>query len=235
MALQWLLIVAGLLFLALLAVKHFANATPAAMVGGLRNFAVAAVFVAGLLLVITGRLPWQTAIALLFLPLANLVFSRGRGAAWDRKPTAGQSSEVTTRYLRMALDHDTGELDGTVLEGAFAGRTLSSMSLDELRALVAEVSVDSDSLNVLAAYLDRAHGEAWRDSMDGAGGNRTAAGTATMTRDEAYKVLGLTPGASEDQIRAAHRKLMKLSHPDHGGSDYLASKINEAKDLLLGD
>ncbi len=235
MALQWLLIGAGLLFLALLAVRRFVNASPAAMAGGVRTFAVAVVVFVGLLLVITGRLPWQTLIALLFLPFANFVFSRGAGAAWDRKPAAGQSSEVTTRYLRMVLDHDTGELDGTVVEGAFTGRTLSAMSLDELRALVAEVSVDPDSLNVLAAYLDRAHGEAWRDAMGSAGGNRAAAGAAAMTRDEAYKVLGLAPGASEDQIRAAHRKLMKLSHPDHGGSDYLASKINEAKDLLLGD
>jgi hypothetical protein len=235
MALQWLLIVAGLLFLALLAAKHFVNASPAAMVGGARKIAVAAIVIAGLLLVITGRLPWQTVIALLFLPFANFLFSHGPGSARNQKPTAGQSSEVTTRYLRMALDHDTGELDGTVLEGAFTGRALASMSLDELQALVAEVSVDPDSLNVLAAYLDRAHGEAWREAMGNAGGNRTAAGAAAMTRDEAYKVLGLAPGASEDQIRAAHRKLMKLSHPDHGGSDYLASKINEAKDLLLGD
>jgi curved DNA-binding protein CbpA len=54
-----------------------------------------------------------------------------------------------------------------------------------------------------------------------------------MTRAEALKVLGLQEGASNDEIRAAHRKLIAQNHPDKGGSDYLASKVNEAKDTLL--
>jgi DnaJ-domain-containing protein 1 len=57
--------------------------------------------------------------------------------------------------------------------------------------------------------------------------------TSTMTRAEALKVLGLPDDADEDDIRAAHRKLIMSNHPDKGGSDYLASKINEAKDVLL--
>jgi DnaJ family protein C protein 19 len=55
-----------------------------------------------------------------------------------------------------------------------------------------------------------------------------------MSRDEALKVLGLGTDAGEDDIRAAHRRLMLQNHPDKGGSDYLASKVNEAKDVLLG-
>jgi curved DNA-binding protein CbpA len=55
-----------------------------------------------------------------------------------------------------------------------------------------------------------------------------------MSRSEAHKVLGLEEGASEEQIRAAHRRLIIQTHPDKGGTNYLAAKINEAKDVLLG-
>jgi hypothetical protein len=57
---------------------------------------------------------------------------------------------------------------------------------------------------------------------------------STMTRAEALKVLGLREGATEEEVRAAHRKLIMQNHPDKGGTDYLASKVNEAKDVLLG-
>ena len=55
-----------------------------------------------------------------------------------------------------------------------------------------------------------------------------------MTPDEAYQVLGLQPGANEAEIRAAHHRLMRTAHPDSGGSDWLATRINLARDVLLG-
>ena len=55
-----------------------------------------------------------------------------------------------------------------------------------------------------------------------------------MTREEAYQVLGLQPGATEAEIRAAHHRLMRTAHTDSGGSDWLATRINLARDVLLG-
>jgi|SRR5579871_2353382 len=54
-----------------------------------------------------------------------------------------------------------------------------------------------------------------------------------MTPEEAYQVLGLQPGATEAEIRAAHHRLMRSAHPDSGGSDWLATRVNQARDVLL--
>ena len=59
-------------------------------------------------------------------------------------------------------------------------------------------------------------------------------GQGGMTQEEAYQVLGLHPGATEAEIRAAHHRLMRTAHPDSGGSDWLATRINQARDVLLG-
>ena len=146
----------------------------------------------------------------------------------------GQTSEVRTATLRMRLDHDTSTLDGSVLQGRFAGRELGALSESELIALFEECGRDdSESAQLLETYLDRRLGPDWRDrhahSADSA-----PAGQGTMSRIEAFAVLGLEPGASDTEIRQAHHRLMKGMHPDKGGSTFLATKINQAKDLLLG-
>jgi hypothetical protein len=133
-----------------------------------------------------------------------------------------------------------------VIAGAFAGRRLGDMTLPDLLRLYGECRADEPSLRILEAYLDRAHGAAWRrtgarhdqsardqSAHEQSTGARSA-GAAALTREEAYAVLGLAPGADEQAIKEAHRRLMTGLHPDRGGSDYLAALINRARDLLLG-
>lgn len=151
-------------------------------------------------------------------------------------PPGGQGDVTTTetRYLRMELRQTTGEISGRVLQGAFAGRDLESMSLPELARFRHECTgVDPDSVALIEAYLERLHGPEWRAK---ASASDTGAGahSARMSRDEAYEILGLATGATREAIIQAHRRLMQRVHPDRGGSDYLASQINRAKDTLLG-
>ncbi len=149
---------------------------------------------------------------------------------------SGRTSTVETRYLRMTLDHDSGAIDGTVIEGQFRGRQLAEMTIEALLQLLEECrAADADSAALLETYLDRVHGPDWRTRKDaGSGAPRPDLDDSPMTREQAYKVLGLEPGADEDAIRQAYRRLMARLHPDHGGSDYLAAKINQARDVLLG-
>lgn len=148
-----------------------------------------------------------------------------------RGPTPGRNSDIETPYLRMTLEHDSGVLRGTVLQGKFEGRNLEELTLDDLVELLHECRVnDPQSATVLETYLDRVHGAEWHGAGEKSD-NRGAGGA--MTRDQAYEVLGLQPGATEEEIRDAHRKLLMANHPDKGGSTYLAAQINQAKDVLL--
>ena len=101
---------------------------------------------------------------------------------------------------------------------------------------------DAQSAAGLEAYLDKTAGETWREAAGaGTGGAGAGAGAGgpsgggPRSRDEALEILGLEPGATRDEVREAHRRLMQKVHPDHGGSNYLAAKINQAKELLLGE
>lgn len=144
---------------------------------------------------------------------------------------AGGQGSMETAYLRMRMDY----AGGAVLAGSFAGRQLGELSLDRLLALYGELqSADAASAALLEAYLDRRHGKDWRrvSATGGDSGNAPPRG-GKMSREEAGKVLGLPPDASNQEIIAAHRRLMQKFHPDRGGSDYLATKINLAKDVLL--
>jgi len=158
-----------------------------------------------------------------------------------RGPSSAGTSTVETRFIRMTLDHDTGAMDGTVLEGRFAGMRLQELRPPELLALLRECRAeDEEAARLLEAYLDRVRSN-WHDEMAGdeARGGQARGGPPPppsgpdVTVDEAYAILGLAPGADAEAIREAHHRLMKQLHPDHGGTDYLASKINRARDVLL--
>lgn len=144
-------------------------------------------------------------------------------------PAAGQRTEVRTAFVEAWIDHATGDVGGRVVKGRFAGRGLDALGDGDLPELHAECAGDADSRRVLEAYLDRRLGPDWRKAQAPPRGPRT-----DITRDEALAILGLASGATVDEIRAAHRRLILRVHPDAGGSADLAARINRAKDVLLG-
>ena len=159
----------------------------------------------------------------LFPMLASL---KGRAGG-----SPGQTSTVESALLRMQLDHDTGTLEGEVLKGQFKDWRLADMDRGQLESLLLYCQAeDSDSTQLLQSYLEQ------RFPGEGPFGQTqtSSASSHAMNRAEALAVLGLTEGATEKEIVDAHRTLMQKMHPDRGGSDYLAAKINQAKDFLVG-
>ena len=146
--------------------------------------------------------------------------------------SSSKQSEVTSRIIKMTLDHDSGELSGVVLESTFKGWLLSELNRQQLDELLSYCQhEDTDSAQLLASYLEQRFPEDAqdRDETDLGGEN----GPVPSSRTEALAVLGLQDGATEEDIIAAHRTLIQKCHPDRGGNDYLAAKINQAKDQLL--
>jgi hypothetical protein len=226
-------ILCGLLLLGYL----FVNADPQRLAGAVKwtGIGIAVIALIALLIVTEGRIAIFAAPLLPLWPVLRRLRSLLRGAAGG--PATGRNSTVETPMLRMSLDHDTGAMSGTVLRGQFAGMRVEELGRGQLLDLLRECRAgDEEAARLVEAYLDRADPE-WHEAMHGDGGGRAGAGSsprgADMTVEEAHAILGLAPGADDEAVRAAHRRLMMQVHPDHGGSDYLATQINRARDVLL--
>jgi hypothetical protein len=197
------------------------------VIGGLLALAIAA------LLGLRGRIDIAFLLGSLGLWLLGWNTLRIPSLGTSQK-TPGSISRVRSVLIEMELDHDTGELDGSVLAGPFAGRRLASLDEASFQHLLSECRAsDPDGVRLLETYLDRRFPH-WRDDAQAEQAQseeHTRAGA--MTKEEAYQILGLPPGASPAEIRQAHRSLVKKLHPDQGGSTYLAARVNQAKEILL--
>lgn len=215
----------------LLLIYLFVSADPAKLARGLKWTAIGVGVALFLFLLLSERFQFlwlPLTLALPYLRRFRALFAGFRGASGG-----GQTSDVSTTYLRMRLDHDTGAMTGTVLAGGFVGMRIEEMALPDLLLLLRECrAADEEGARLLEAYLDRVHPE-WRDDLAGDARQQPTASSGDMTVEEAYAILGLAPGADAAAIKAAHHRLMMQLHPDHGGTDYLATKINRARDVLL--
>ena len=221
----------GLMWLA----SWLGKATPAQRSKALKMILLYGVAGILLLLVVTGRIHWMFAAISAALPWLQRALMARR--VWQmfkstRGPASGQVSKVETAFLRMTLDHDSGDLGGVVIAGVFAGQHLEQMSLGDLLELLSTCQVqDTQSAALLETYLDRHHGENWRTDTD-TGDSTAVPPSGPMSKKEAADILGVAEDASNEEIKAAHRRLIQRLHSDRGGSDYLATLINQAREIM---
>ncbi len=206
--------------------------------------AVGGLIVVIILLALGGRIHWMGAVVAAILPLlkqgmallirffpffAQLYKTHGPAAK------APDMSTVRSAIIEMNLDHETGELQGQVLKGPFSGQQLADMTRDSLAELLDYCrQQDGDSARLLESYLtQRFDGDADFAESEPGDGSQASSDSAPMTVAEALAILGLQETVTADDITLAHRRLIQKLHPDRGGNDYLAAKINEARDVLL--
>ena len=196
-------------------------------------------------LAVTGRLHWIFALVaaivpfisrmlglISYLPMLKGLLHRFRDSPADF--SFNRQSSMETRFLKVELDPASGKLCGEIRQGLHQGKKLQELSSQELTALLQEYSrQDPPSAQLLAAYLQHSGHTGWQDHY-GPGGPGRGAKRSTMSRQEAYAILGLDEKASEGEVIEAHRRLIQKLHPDRGGNDYLSAKINQAKARLLG-
>lgn len=235
-----------LVLLALLAsARAFAAADPAAISRFLRWFLISLAGFAAVAVIVflaaSGRVALLLVMVTTLAPIVQRAW-RSRQAGRNAGAAQGHTSDVETDTLRMRLDHDTGTITGTVRRGPFAGRRLDELGQADLFGLWRFCRADDEAaVPLLEAYLDRLMPD-WRAAeaassgtrSNGSGGNTGSAADA-LTRAEALAILGLAEGADAAAVKAAHRRLMMKLHPDHGGTTYLAAKLNRAREILLGE
>ncbi|WP_192364566.1 DnaJ domain-containing protein [Mesorhizobium mediterraneum] len=210
----------------------FLRADPARLASGMRTLGPVLLALIGVAVLLVGR----EGIGGLILSTALAWYGSMRMKRPTTKLEPGKHSTVRTAALEMELDHDTGSLEGLVLAGRHEGKMLGTMSLAELQQLYRELPGDPESRQLLETYLDGRF-PIWRKDAEANGGDGlgVSPGSGAMTKEEAYKILGLEAGAAAADVRKAHRRLMQRLHPDIGGTSFLAARINEAKDVLLSD
>jgi len=181
-------------------------------------------------------LPWARRLMPLLIRFVPSLLSRR--SSGNTAGNSGQTSQVQSAILDMELEHDSGIMHGTILTGPFEGKTLADLDETEFMTLLDYCRQnDSDSARLLETYLDKRFGERWRQDDPGTSNNEQSTApddlAGAMTDADAYDILGVSPGADRDTIVKAHRRLMQKAHPDRGGSDWLAARINAARAHLL--
>jgi len=189
-----------------------------------------------MLLALRGAIVMGAALAVAGL-LAAFLASRisSQGPAAGHHETCGPLTKITTQYLDVDVDTQSKVMKGFIRKGLFEGQRIGVLHPAELALIWQDCRGDDpQSATLIEAHLDALYPQ-WRAAVRRGEEHFSSGPDGRMSLSEAYKILGLSSGADRDHVRKAHRDLMLKLHPDRGGSTYLSSKINEAKDVLLSN
>ena len=226
---QTLLIVLTALALLWLGARWFANGDVGQLVRGSRIWLLIALLSGALVMLARGQV-W---IALALLGGAAVLLRLLVGTADWRRDAAEHVARVVTDHLDLRIDSRSGRARGRIIKGFFKGRRIEGLRPVELAHLWHDCRFgDAQSAEIVARILDAVH-PSWREDLARDEGTAPGGAPAQMTLKEAREILGVDERASDEEIRRSHRELMQRLHPDRGGSNYLAAKVNEAKALLL--
>ena len=237
----WVLVGVVLLGLILLVVRWYVDAEPKDALKLAKFLGVLFILVIVGLVIASGRISMLWLIFLGLLPWISRFRAMNRQAENLRGPVAGQHVDRRTNFVVIYLNPETGDMDGRVLQGPQSGKLLSELSIDELVTLYeAALLEDVESASILEAYMDRMHGKSWRQkslSMNAADAPDDMLELLEhgMSRSEAYKFLGLQPGASKNEIGNAFTNLTQTGHPDESIARDIKAKAKQAKSTLLDD
>lgn len=230
----------GIFYLVLISVLVFAGVSlflylPANKLAGMvKNAGPFGAILLGLLLTFAGR-------GVVGLPMIALGLAFWQRSRMAHKTTATTYNIDKNRWpiirsaaVELEIDIDGQAMQGRVLTGTFEGRAFSDLRDDELISCLNEIGSDQESASLFEAYLD-SRLPAWRQNphLNIDPGHGSSSGSGPVTQEEAYQILGLTPRATAQEVSEAHRLLMKIMHPDNGGSTYIAARINAARDRLV--
>lgn len=187
-------------------------------------WSVAAIVLLG---VFTGKVHWLGGVAAAAFAFLRTGFFTGLtlGKFWLAKN--GGVARFTTDHIEAQLDVNQLNLNGHIKKGPYANYTLDQLDKSQLEELLSYYQpLDKKSYYLIKTLLQRRgfYGEQARQEP-------APPGVSDM--QEAMDILGLSGKPSKSDVLAAHRRLIHKLHPDRGGSDYLASQVNAARDQLL--
>lgn len=179
--------------------------------------------------VMTGRMHWLGAAFAALIPLFRFGFVALYRVLplWLNK-TGGVAS-FKTEHLDVKVQVRQGRVTGTVIKGPMEGQALEDLSPEQLQELETYYK-DRDTKSYYLVQMCRRGGQS---SQNNDSNHAHPPPFSQPDREEALQILGLSGSPSREDILAAHRRLINKIHPDRGGSDFLAARVNQARDILL--